>query len=115
MKTTLRIPTKAQYAYIELESGEDGVFPLSQIAEAVSGYFEASGAYWQAQSDRDGETNAIPGEGLPPREFNACIDEFLLTNNLSNGVDRYGSMSQSQQVVMQEIKKSLKRIKSKNE
>lgn len=53
-----------------------------------------------------------PREGLLPKQFNACLDEYLKTGTLRDGVNLYGEMSFEQQNVFQQIKKSLKRIKA---
>lgn len=54
------------------------------------------------------------GEGLSAKEYNDFIDNFLLGQ--MNGLgELYQQMSMSQQETVQTIKRSLKRIKSRND
>ena len=58
-------------------------------------------------------SNLPVGEGLEPKEWRMALDEYLNTNNLTDGTNLYERMSPNQQMVLQEIKKAFKRIKSK--
>lgn len=91
MKITLRLPTKDQYAYIEVESEADS------IEDAYEAYKEAM------KMIQGGNTG-----GLPPKEWNAWLDGYL--NTKTGDAEQYAAMSPEQQRVIQEIKRSLKRI-----
>ncbi len=52
-----------------------------------------------------------PKEGLPPKEWNAAIDRYL--NDGTGDTEQYQKMSPEQQRVLQEIKKSYKRLEAK--
>jgi hypothetical protein len=52
-------------------------------------------------------------EGLSTKEFNTALDRYLLDH--TGETETYLAMSPEQQRVFQEIKKALKRIKSKEE
>ena len=86
MKYTLRIPT-VQYGYIET------VF--EGTAEEA---FEEHNRLINLQNG---------GFGLEVSEFNKALDRYLVEG--SGDVNQYTSMSKEQQMVFQEIKKSLKR------
>jgi len=92
MKIVHHIPTE-QFGFTEVET-EDMT------------YDEAKSLYG---------ANLASGEGLEVKVFNASLDEYLLTNTLKDGTNLYEKMSAPQQAVFQEIKKSLKRIKAKQE
>lgn len=90
-KTTIRIPTDP-YAYLEVDyEGEPD---------------EVVGVYQQF-------TKLLkPQAGLPAKEWNSALDRYLVNNDLDAEV--YESMSREQKDLIQEIKRSLARIKSKN-
>lgn len=52
-------------------------------------------------------------EGISDKDFNASLDEYLSTNNLTDGANIYAKMSPQQQFVFQACKRSLKRIASR--
>jgi hypothetical protein len=52
-----------------------------------------------------------PQEGLPHKEWNAALDRYL--NDGTGDTEAYIAMSPAQQNVIQEIKKSFKRLKAK--
>ncbi len=54
------------------------------------------------------------GSGLDDKTFNAALDEYLSTNELTNGTELYAQMSKEQQFVFQAVKRSIKRIEAKN-
>lgn len=91
MKTIIRLPTE-QYAYIEME------IEATSAQAAVEAYKELAEAY-------------KPKEGIPTDEFNAALDQYLKDG--TGETDKFMSMSPKQQLVFQEIKKSLKRLKVK--
>jgi len=92
-KATLHVPIE-QYGFIAIE-----------CENTPTGLVEAYRAIAAA--------NTTVVNQLPAKEFNAAIDEYLLTNALKGGVEIYYRMSPQQQFTFQEIKKSLKRIKSR--
>lgn len=89
----IRIPTD-QYAYINVQvEGEPD--------DIIQAYKEFS-------------TLTKPQEGLPPKEWRTALDEYLNTNSFSNADDTYFKMNPQQQFVIQEIKKSVKRLTAKD-
>lgn len=102
MKIELRIPTE-QFAYIGLELLDNEVLSDESIQEAVEGYKRVSEAY---------RASGKKVEGLPDKEYNSFIDSYLLgdTNGL---LEIYNKMSDEQKRCVQTIKKSLKRIESR--
>jgi len=91
MKALIRIPTK-QYGFIEIESevnsAEDAIVAHNDILKLYAG-----------------------GEGLDIKEWNAWLDRYLTDG--TGDTDSYMRMSLPQQNIIQEIKKSMKRIKVK--
>ena len=90
LKATFRIPAKEMYGYIELET------EVETVEQALDGY---KGAMAQYNSS---------GVGLDPKEWNRALDGYLTVGNCPSDV--YERMNDEQKRVMQEIKKSLKRI-----
>lgn len=88
----IRIPTE-QFAYIEL-SVEDTAENIVAI-------------------HYDFLRMVKPKVGLPEKEFNSFVDKYLLGEK--NHVEVYQLMSPEQQVCVQTIKRSLARIKAKQE
>lgn len=88
-KAELRIPTD-QYAYINVQVG-------GEPDDIMQAYKEFSAL-------------VKPQEGLPPKEWRQALDEYLNTNSFSNADDTYFKMNPQQQYVIQEIKKSVKRV-----
>lgn len=101
MKTTYHVPTES-FGFIEIEA-EDSDRPLAfQIQERVEAYKAISEAVKGTPS----------GEGIPDKEYNQFMDNFLMGN--MNGLGEiYQAMSKEQQSCVQVIKKSLKRIKAR--
>lgn len=91
MKARLRIPTD-QYAYLEVD------FEGTE-QEIVEKYRELADL-------------ARPQEGLTTNEWNAALDRYLEENTMNSEV--YQAMSDKQKSLIQEIKRSLKRIDYKN-
>lgn len=92
-KSQLRIPTTDQYAYIEVEfegTAEDTIQAYNEFTNLVK-----------------------PQEGLPSKDFNKILDAYL--NGTGIPADVYMSMGDDQKMVIQEIKKSLKRIQAKQQ
>ena len=102
MKVIYRIPAKEPYGYIEIEDDVDEGFFDPEKMKAQYDVFKET-----FNSKEEG------GEGLPPKEWNAWLDTYLTTS--TGNADLYAQMSPAQQAVIQEVKKSLKRLKSKVE
>ena len=95
LKATLRIPTNEQYAYVEAQvegTREEIVEEYKLLTNAVRGGF-----------------------GLEDKLFNKCLDEYLNTGTMNGGSELYAQMSLDQQNVFQQIKKSFKRNKYKEQ
>lgn len=91
MKITYRIPTKEQFAFVEVV--EEGVVTDEVI-----------------QSRYNDLTNSFKeGLGLPDKVFNALLDEYLTTGTVQNGGDVWEQLSEKQKFVVNEVKKSRKR------
>lgn len=88
MKATLRIPTKEQFAYIEVEveGSKEGI--INQYKEFTQGVHG--------------------GFGLDRLEFNKILDTYMTTGKILS--EEYEQMSSSQQNIIQEIKKSFARV-----
>lgn len=85
----LRIPL-SQFAFFESEfvgTPEEAVEEHNRILQLYNGGF-----------------------GLETKEWNSALDEMLNTGSLKNGTELYAQMSKDQQLVLQEIKKSFKRL-----
>ena len=88
MKATLRIPTKEQFAYIEVEvegTREEIINQYQDFTEGVHGGF-----------------------GLERLEFNKILDNYLKSGTILSG--EYEQLSSTQQNIIQEIKKSFARV-----
>lgn len=86
MKYTLRVAAPTKYCYIECEfEGES--------EEAVAEY--------------DTLTKLMKsGEGIPAKDMNALLDEFLSTGSIQNGGNVWENMSRAQQECFSAIKRS---------
>lgn len=87
MKATLRIPTD-QYAFVEVK--------VDGTPEEIKNHYESL------------KIEFLGGSGLQTREWNETLDKYLTEGNMD--ADKYANMSQGQQRVIQEIKKSYKRL-----
>lgn len=92
---TIRIPTE-QYGFVEVKLDIDVSDDVVEIYNRHISLFK-NNQY-----------------GLGEKEFNACIDKYL-TEDSEEGLhsEEYAGMSKEQQTIIQSIKRSLKRIKSK--
>lgn len=91
-KAQLRIPTQEQFAFIEVSCEGTPEF----IVESYHTF-----------------THLVkPQIGLPTKEFNGALDRYL--NDGTGDVEVYMAMSPAQKEVFQCIKRSFKRIESKN-
>lgn len=89
MNTKIHLPT-GDFAFIEQE-----LFCTPE--EAVEAFKALQRAY-----------KPEAGEGLTPKEWNTVLDGYL--NEGTMNADIYASMNAQQQFVIQEIKKSSKRV-----
>lgn len=94
MKVTYHIPTE-QFGFVELVS--EAEFPLQHLMsyEQVKGSITA------------------PLEGLDQKEWNTALDGYLTLNTMPSEV--YERMSDKQRGLIQEIKKSIKRLAPEKE
>lgn len=100
-KITIHIPT-ADFAYIEQEFEAKEDTTARDLAEH----------YNQIETAIKGRNGA--NTGLPQKEWNSVLEEYLTTNTVKDGVNIYQLMSPEQQGVIQEIKRAIKRIDAKN-
>ena len=94
-KVTLRIPTKEQYSYVEVLL--EGEFQPNDVVKLYQDYTAAFNA------------PVAPETALGQKEFNNALDEYLATNSLRGGVELWEKMSPAQKMVINEIKKAVKR------
>lgn len=97
MKIIYHIPTE-QFGFVEIEKEGNGTVEEMDSYDAVKAFVVS-------------KMGSV--EGLDPKTWNSCIDEYLLTNELKDGTNLYERMNPEQQKIMQEIKKSIKRITPK--
>lgn len=53
------------------------------------------------------------GSGIAEADFRSCLDSMLAGDSVRNGVEMWEKMSKEQKVVVQEVKKAVKRINYK--
>lgn len=97
MKITHHIPTE-QFGFTEVE-----------LAEGENTSYEEAKELYGAYNANEG----VSGEGLDTKEFNQALDLYLKENKGETAV--YLRMNPQQQMVFQEIKKSLKRLAPEGE
>ena len=51
------------------------------------------------------------GAGMNDKEFNEVIDEYLSTQKIADGADRYEAMNRDQKMIIQCLKRSFKRTR----
>lgn len=95
---TIRIPT-AQYAYLECEF-------TGEAEEAIAEHNRILELYNASQKSEN-------TTGLNPKSWQRVLDTYLLENSISE--DDYTGMSDRQRLLINEIKKSLARIKARDE
>jgi len=88
MKAIIRIPT-TQYGFVEIEA------EVSSAEEAIVSHNDILKMY-------------AGGPGLPQKEWNAWLDQYLKEG--TGNADQYAAMSPEQQKIIQEVKKSMARI-----
>lgn len=93
MKITYRIPTE-QYAYVEVEEN----VPFKTTTKIKENYDDLASVF-------------KPQEGLPDKLWRQAIDQYLREGDCE--ADVYAAMSQEQKRVIQEIKRSMNRINSR--
>lgn len=96
MKTlthTIHTPTE-QYGYVET------VFEPAEIKPEVAA---------QDHFELVELAKPAPIDGLTAEEWNSVLDEYLTSGTVSDGIEYWERMSSSQRLVMNEIKKSIKR------
>ena len=91
-KAQLRIPTE-MYAYIEVS--------VEGTAESI------------VEAYQDFTRLVKPKEGLSEKDFSAHLDRMLLGSD--NHVEEYQMMSDKQKEIVQTLKRSLKRLKARND
>lgn len=96
MKITFRVPTD-QYAYIELT---DEVALETEASTLKGRYEELKAAFSETP-------------GVSRKEFNKFLDDQLM--EIGGDVNVLEQMNERQQLVVQEVKKAIKRIGSKND
>lgn len=93
MKYLAHVPTE-QYGFISVEV--EGI--AEDATEAYRGLQEA----WKPRQD---------GTGVPLKEFNSFLDSFLNTSHAPDGgLEVWERMSTQQKVIVNEVKKALRRI-----
>lgn len=90
IRLTYHIPTE-QYGFVEVETDD-----MAQMS-----YEEAKALY----------VPPVALEGLPDKEFNACLDRYLTDG--TGETDVYLRMSKEQQHIIQCLKRAFKRIEAK--
>lgn len=90
-KAKIRIP-KEQFAFIEVEA-EGTLEEINEVYKQMS------------------LAPITDGFGLEDKEWRSCLDGYLNSGEMESNC--YERMSLNQKMVIQEIKKSFKRIKSK--
>lgn len=87
-KAKIRVATD-MYEFIELEVDR----PVDEI--------------WSAYKELKSYTTK--SQGIPDKEWNKAIDEYMNTGTLKDGIETYNKMSEKQQWFMQQLKKHGKR------
>lgn len=95
MKVTYRIPTE-QYAYIEVT---DEVSLETDAQEIRNRYFELKSSFSE-------------NPGVSRQEFNKFLDDQL--QEIGGDVNVLERMNERQQLVIQEVKKAIKRLANKD-
>lgn len=97
-KVTLRIPTNEQFAFVEIEM-DLSAETLSTAPNAVSEAYNAFTRMFKSQA------------GIPEKEFNILLDEYISTKTIVNGQEIYEKLSPLQRDIIQAIKRSYQRLK----
>lgn len=102
MKTTYHVPVE-QFGFIELEMLETEELTQEAITSRIEAYRAISGV-----------VKVEAGLGLPEKDFQQALDEYLSTGTLEGGTELYAQMSAEQQKTFQTLKRAFKRINYKN-
>lgn len=96
MKHIIHTPT-ADFAYVESEYDEEDIGKMG--IEIVQMHREV--------------VNLVKneGNGLPEKEFSEIVDEYIATNKMADGADRYEQMNRDQKMIIQCLKRSFKRTR----
>lgn len=94
MKVKLHLPVE-EYGFIEAE------LHVESDEEAIEAYNALK------------RLKIAPTEGLSPKDWNRALDEYLGQNKMS--VELYEGMSERQRLLINEIKKSFKRLAPEKE
>jgi hypothetical protein len=94
MKVTYRLPQE-QYAYVEVT---DEISIETEASEIKAKYEQLKSAFSE-------------NPGIERKVFNAFLDSQLMEGN--NDVEVYLAMNERQQLVIQEVKKAMARLKAK--
>jgi len=98
MKITYRIPTQDQYAFVEIE---DTCIENTPDPEMIRGRYDLL-----TSTFKDGVE-----PGLLAKDFNAFLDCYVTTGKPpEDGANLWEQMNQTQRVVINELKKSMKRM-----
>lgn len=92
MIADIRIPTADPYAYIELKGFE------GTESEILAKYQEM-------------RAMVVGGVGMEPREFNAILDELLVSHKISGDPGMMESLNIDQQMIIQSVKRSFARTR----
>lgn len=106
MKIIYRIPSKDPYGYVEIEKEINATDKQHILAEEILAVEELE-SLMVLQKVGKSDT------GLPKKEMDTWLDTYLLSQ--TGDVNQYSKMSDSQKECVQAIKRSLARIKSKQE
>lgn len=98
MKIKYRIPSKDPYGYVEFE--QENITETPEEVRSVIDQLEEMMSYHK------GET---AGPGLPDKEFNTFLDNYLKNN--TGELEVFNRMNEEQKKMIQTLKKAFKRLK----
>lgn len=93
IRAILRIPCNEPYAYIEIEREFNSNEEVVAEYQAITDYIKN-------------------GSGLSAKDFNEVIDNYLTVGDMDS--EDYAGMNKEQMDIIQAIKRSIKRIKSRD-
>lgn len=97
MKITYRIPTKDQYAFVEVQKEVQNGITEEELTYEYQNLFES--------------LNSEEGSGLAAKQWNAWLDGYL--KGKAGSVEEWEQMDEFQKRCINEIKKSQKRTNEK--
>ena len=84
----------------------------SNIAEYSNVKFQFEGTAEQAIDEYYRLFNLFRGGvGMSDKDYNEVIDEYLSTQKIADGADRYEAMNRDQKMIIQALKRSFKRTR----